>query len=228
MKLSVIVPVAPFENISPFFTDRLCDLPAGSEIIFVFADSNIRNNIKIKLPGIKIKLISAKPQRANCLNAGALCASGDFLWFLHADSKLNENNISFLLKAINQNPDALLYFYLAFEKGSPLLMKLNEWGAFFRSRCLDTPFGDQGLCIKKDLYNFLGGYNEDVPYGEDHLFVRNVRRKKIQVIPVGTPLFTSARKYIKNGWFRTTVNHLFLWQKQIYYDIIKHRKKGIS
>jgi len=199
-------------------------LPAGSEIIFVSSKTGIDDSLKINIPGINIRCLTSDPGRANCLNSGALNSSGDYLWFLHADSRLNKMNISSLLDSISRYPEALLYFDLAFYNAS-ILMKLNEWGALFRCRILDTPFGDQGLCISKNIFNSLGGFPENAPYGEDHLFVRNARREHIPIKPVNTSLYTSSRKYVENGWLKTTLLHLCLWQKQIYHDNKKHSNR---
>lgn len=224
MKLSVIVPIAPSEIVETEFLDNLKILHAGSELIFVSENTGIHDNLKISIPGVDIRFLTSDPGRANCLNTGALNSSGDSLWFLHADSRFNEMNISSLLDSIERYPGALLYFDLAFYN-APILMKLNEWGALFRCRILDTPFGDQGLYISKNIFNSLGGFPEYAAYGEDHLFVRNARRKHIPVKPVKTSLYTSPRKYIENGWLKTTLLHLYLWQKQIYIDNKKHSNR---
>ncbi len=224
LKLSVIVPVAPSEDLSEAFIESLRLLPAGTEIISVTAEECCMDEAGRRLSGFDFRRITAGSGRALCLNAGAMASSGEYLWFLHADSRFDGQAVSSLLAAIDRNTDALLYFDLVFDD-APLLMKLNEWGVYFRIRCLDTPFGDQGFCIRKDIYNFIGGYPEDAPYGEDHLFVREAARRHVPVKPVRAVLYTSARKYRNNGWLRTTVLHLYLWRKQVYYDNKKHRKK---
>lgn len=224
MNLSVIVPLAPFEELNKSFIMDLRLLPAGTEILFVSAEFSNCDIVKSGIPGFKVRHITAGNGRARCLNAGALNSSGDYLWFIHADSRFDRHTVPSLLAAIKLYPDVLLYFDLVFDDAS-ILMKLNEWGVYFRTRFLGTPFGDQGFCVRKDLYNLTGGFPEDAIYGEDHLFIRNVRRNHVHIKPVKAVLYTSARKYRKNGWFRTTIMHLYLWQKQIYYDNRKHRGK---
>jgi len=225
MKLSVIVPIAPSENVEIQFLDSLKMLPAGSELVFVSVNDTVPDNINIIIPGIDVRYLPAKSGRAHCLNAGISDSSGDYLWFLHADSRFGRNAVPSLLAAIGRHPGALLYFDIVFDD-APVLMKLNEWGVYFRTRFLNTPFGDQGLCIRKDICSLLGGFSEDAPYGEDYLFVRNALRKDIPVKPVRAVLHTSARKYRKNGWFKTTVLHLYLWRKQVCADNKKH--KGVN
>ena len=186
--LSVIIPLAPNE---PKPEKLLAALPNEVEVIF-----------------------SQENGRAASLNAGAAKAKGEYLWFLHADSTLPDDGWQKLQQAITQKPKALHYFNLAFS-GDSLLMKLNGWGANFRSRFLGCPFGDQGFCIQKSLFETLGKYPEDAPYGEDHLFVWSARKAEILLHNINTTLTTSPRKYEKGGWLKITLLHQYLWLKQM-------------
>lgn len=147
------------------------------------------------------------------MNLGVRNAKGSLLWFLHADSSLLEGALDkFLQKTDFENK--IYYFDLKFSRG-PWAMIFNEWGVRFRCRFLKTPFGDQGLCMSKWLFDALGGYDEGAPYGEDHLLIRKARRHGVEIIPVGESLVTSSRKYQEQGWLKTTLTHQYLWYKQI-------------
>jgi hypothetical protein len=102
----------------------------------------------------------------------------------------------------------LHYFDLAYDGGH--LTNSNSLGANIRSRLLGLPYGDQGFCISKNLFNKIGGYPEDVPYGEDLLFIRLAKRAGIKLNRVPSKLLTSARKYKQYGWLKLTV--LRQWQ----------------
>lgn len=186
-RLSIIIPLAPNETQHEAL---LLSLPKEAEVI-----------------------LSQEATRAKSLNAGAEKATGEFLWFLHADSQVSQTALAKLNQALKNQPKNLLYFDLGFTDGSPL-MKLNAWGANLRSRLFHNPFGDQGLCIKKTLFDELGGYPENVQYGEDNLFVIRAHKAGVAISPVGATLTTSARKYINGGWFKTTLMHQYLWWKQ--------------
>jgi hypothetical protein len=97
-------------------------------------------------------------------------------------------------------------------------MKINELGVWFRTRILKTPFGDQCLCMSKNVFDDLGGYPTDVLCGEDHMLIRKARRKGVHIVPIKAKVQTSARKYLKNGWAKTTFGHLYLWRKQVLQD----------
>jgi glycosyltransferase involved in cell wall biosynthesis len=153
-------------------------------------------------------IISAEGSRAKSLNVGAVKASDDFLWFLHADSRVSTENIFALEQALKKRSNVLHYFDLAYDGGH--LTNSNSLGANIRSRLLGLPYGDQGFCISKNLFNKIGGYPENVPYGEDLLFIRLAKRAGIKLNRVPSKLFTSARKYKQHGWLKLTV--LRQWQ----------------
>lgn len=147
-------------------------------------------------------IVSSEASRCKSLNAGAARASRSFLWFLHADSCVSAGNIMALKQALTMHPYALHYFDLAYTAGG--LTKLNAWGANIRSRLLALPYGDQGFCISQDLFKQVGGYPQNVPYGEDLLFVRLVKRAGLKLNRIPSKLHTSARKYKQQGWLTLT------------------------
>ena len=113
-----------------------------------------------------------------------------------------------------RDPGALHYFDLAFSGDGPPLMRLNERGVWVRSHLLGMPFGDQGFCLRRDVFFGLGGFPEDVPYGEDHLLVWRARQAGVPLRCAPATLLTSARKYGERGWLRTTARHVYLTYRQ--------------
>jgi GT2 family glycosyltransferase len=113
---------------------------------------------------------------------------------------------------VKQPNAALHYFDLRFDDRG--LMRITELGVWFRSRILGIPFGDQALCLPAEAFRSLGGYDETVDQGEDHRLVRRARQAGLPLRPVGVAVFTSARKYRRQGWLRTTVRHLWLTARE--------------
>jgi RNA polymerase sigma factor (sigma-70 family) len=72
--------------------------------------------------------------------------------------------------------------------------------------------------LKKELFEANGSYSVEAAYGEDHLFVRYLRRRKIKITPIGLQLYTSPRKYEQKGWVKVTVLHQYLWINKGNYD----------
>ncbi|MGB0450265.1 MAG: glycosyltransferase, partial [Porticoccaceae bacterium] len=146
--------------------------------------------------------------RAKSLNSGAAQASGEWLWFVHADSRISADNLCALKQSLEQYPDALHYFDLAFDWR---FLRCNAMGANLRSRLLGIPFGDQGFCIKKSRFNDLGGYCEETAYGEDLLFVWQAHQAGIKLQRIPSKLLTSGRKYQQQGWLKLSLLYQWRW-----------------
>ena len=216
--LSVIVPLGPSEKRLGRLLGDLQLLPDNTEVLFVccvqnspFSDSERINRV---LTHLRIRWIQSATGRAAQLNAGAESATGDVLWFLHADSGFDPKLLKTLFDNLSTHPDSFHFCRLAFMPDGPQKMRINQWGANLRSRCFGVPFGDQGFCINKYLFNRLEGYPLDAPYGEDHLFVWRARQQKIKLVECSQPLMTSARKYRQKGWGALTILYQYLWIKQ--------------
>lgn len=221
--VSIVIPLGPEEDQVTPLLDDLAVLPVETEIILVSCDK-VSNSI---LRRDRVRLISAKQGRACQQNAGAKAAGRKFLWFLHADSRVTPQVIDALEVSLSEDPDALHYFHLKFGEGSPWWMRLNEWGARFRSQVLGVPFGDQGFCLNRDAFDRIGGFPEHAPYGEDHLLVWHARQAGLGLKCTGTALQTSARKYRQQGWCTLTSKYQFLWVKQALPEVFKlvHKKQ---
>jgi len=220
-KVSVIIPLAWAETISDKLIGQLSLLPNDWEILLCSPKQISRAILNTE----HTKYIMAQNGRAYCLNEGAKQAKGEYLWFLHADSLLMEGTVSELTKIVETNSLALYYFNLVFYTNDCHMMKFTAWGVRFRCKFLKTPFGDQGFFMKKSLFEEYGNYSTTASYGEDHLLVRNFRRNKIPIKRIGLKLYTSATKYERDGWLKTTVSHLYLWRKQASSDEKLHRKE---
>ncbi|MCF6215888.1 MAG: glycosyltransferase family 2 protein [Emcibacter sp.] len=209
-KLSIIIPLGPDEDqLGPLMND-LNRLGLAAEIIVVSCDDIVLT----KSGKESICVIKSLQGRARQQNAGAKAASREFLWFLHADSRLSERVIAALEAAIKARPEALHYYHLKFRQDGPAGMAINEWGAWFRSEILKIPFGDQGFCLRRDIFHQIGGFPQDAPYGEDHLLVWQARQAGVKLRCTGASLPTSARKYAAHGWLALTVKYQWRWIRQ--------------
>jgi rSAM/selenodomain-associated transferase 2 len=206
VQLSVIVPLALGETIWLRLIDQLAALPTASEIIVVHADALAANVPQIS-GDTPVYHLTSLPGRARQQNAGARQARGRWLWFVHADSQLQPGTLPALQSFIAAPDDALGWFDLEFDRDGPRLAALNAWGANLRSRWLQLPFGDQALLLPAARFAQLDGFDESARLGEDHLLVWAAHRAGLPVRRIGAPIRTSARKYARSGWWRTTLRH---------------------
>jgi len=143
--------------------------------------------------------------RARQMNAGVATATGEWLLFLHADSTLPAG----WLAAIAALEDDVVggWFRFALDDAAwqaRVIERLTAW----RVKHLGLPYGDQGLFVRRRVFETLGGYR-DVPLMEDVEFVRRmVRAGRVAELPL--QLTTSARRWRRDGWFGRSAKNLLL------------------
>lgn len=146
--------------------------------------------------------------RGKQLNAGADVARGGWLLFLHADSRLPAPARRALLVAVTNAPDL---GWAVFRFAIDLPGRRGRWieaGQRMRERLLRLPYGDQGLLVRRDLFDAVGGF-PDLPLMEDVAMVGRLRQHApLTVLPA--PLVTSGRRHAARGPFGTGLRHTIL------------------
>jgi len=148
------------------------------------------------------RLVATSRGRAQQLNAGAAAVRGDWLLFLHADSRLPPAARRALLAALVDEPDLdAAVFRFAIDLMGPG-KRFIELGQALRQRLYQLPYGDQGLLIRRELFRAVGGY-ADLPIMEDVALIRALRRRGVAIRTLPAALVTSGRRYRAHGVVRT-------------------------
>jgi len=151
-------------------------------------------------PGTRVLRTSAG--RARQMNAGAREASGDWILFLHADSQLPSG----WREAMAAIPaDAVGGWFRFALDDDAWQARVIERLVRMRIRLMRLPYGDQGLFVRRAVFNQMGGF-ADLPFLEDVEFVRRLVRGG-PVAEVALPLRTSARRWRRDGWFRRSARN---------------------
>lgn len=226
--LAVIIPVAPGDTTWADLVTDLNHLPQESEILLVGSEAppEFLRHVLIDLAASRnTRWLQAPKGRGQQLNAGVKATQKSYLWFLHADSRFTQSALPALERSLQHQPHALHYFDLAFLNDGPTLTGINAMGVWVRSHLLGLPFGDQGFCLARQMFEKLGSF-KDAAYGEDHLLVWQARTQRVSLCCTGALIRTSARKYRKYGWLATTLRHLVLTAKQALPEwlmLVRHR-----
>ena len=157
----------------------------------------------------EIRCIHSSIGRAKQMNTASKNARGKYLWFVHADSRIDRFSLERLYSCFNDFPLSLRYLRLKFlQDGHPLLF-LNSFFARFRSDVFKIPFGDQGFLLSLHLFNLLNGFDESPGIQEDHDLVWKMKHKGYSLEMIDGFLYTSGRKY-RNNWIKVTITHFYL------------------
>lgn len=146
------------------------------------------------------------PCRGRQLLQGAQVASGDILWFLHADVRISPNAFAEITQAIERGAVGG-YFRFAFDGPPAWPMLILEPAIALRSR-FGTPYGDQGIFVKKTAYFEVGGH-APWPLFEEVPLVRKLRNLG-HFQPLLHPIWVDSRRWQQDGWWHRTIQNRML------------------
>jgi rSAM/selenodomain-associated transferase 2 len=206
--ISIIIPVL---NEAGCIEECLAALqglrPRGHEVIVVDGGS-VDETVRRAAP-LCDRLLHSACGRARQMNAGAAAAAGDWLVFLHADTRF-----LFDLDQVLRGPDATGVWgrFDVRLSGRRFIFRVIEWCINLKSRLTGIATGDQALFVTRELFNRVGGF-PDLPLMEDVAMSRLLKR---HAPPAGLRqrVITSSRRWEENGVFRTIVQ---MWSLRLRY-----------
>ncbi|MCC3153275.1 TIGR04283 family arsenosugar biosynthesis glycosyltransferase [Hymenobacter sp. BT770] len=204
MALSVIIPTYnEAANIAQLVADLRRHAPAHQvEILVVDAHSPDGTAEAARQAGATV-LLAPKPGRAAQMNFGAQHATGDILYFVHADVGIHPDYVATIEAAVAAGHEAGCYRF-RFDSKHPLL-RINSYGTRFPG--IMSRGGDQTLFVTQDLFQRLGGFNERFVIMEDFEIILRIRKvASFFIIPQDVRV--SARKYETNSWLRVQIANL--------------------
>ena len=144
--------------------------------------------------------------RAAQMNTGARRAAGDILLFLHGDSRLAVGALAKMQQTLDNPRVAGGSFTLVFNVDN---FWLRLYAFCSTIDCLCFRYGDQGIFVRRSVFEQMRGYAE-IPLMEDIDLMRRLPRYGRRVLIRNYPVTTSARRFVEHGIVRQEVLNVAL------------------
>ena len=216
--LSIVIPTLNEALNLPLLLSDLNVWPNDFELIIVDGGS-IDLTISIaQIQGVDV-IKSHKKNRGHQLKTGASNARGDWLLFLHADSRLRIGWVRSLSQIIQNKKSKNFAWYFDFKiKKDNLEYRFLEIAVALRSLFLQHPYGDQGLLIHKDLYYETGGFSSLKIMEDIDLITRITKKTKLKRIRES--IYTDDKKWTNSNIIkRAIINYKLRKKWRQGYDI---------
>jgi rSAM/selenodomain-associated transferase 2 len=204
---SVIVPVLGEARRINGVIDNIHAAGYGLPIEIIVADGDPAGATIRAIDRHGVLGLTARPGRGSQQNAGAAVARGEYLLFLHADTRLPAGAFAEAARLLDTRAE-LAAFSLAI-RSEKLLLRAIAAAATWRSKLCSLPYGDQALCLRRELFAAMGGFC-DIPVMEDVELVRCLRRAGGRVAISPLRVTTSARRWLAEGPLFATARNLAL------------------
>ena len=205
MKISIITPIYNESAKIETFLKELEQLSGNFEVLF--ADGGSTDDTLSKIPDA-YRVIPCGKGRAVQMNTAAKEAAGDYLWFVHCDSRLPKDAI----QQITASKGRFGCFHIGFDYDGPF-MKCNTFMSNRRAIMDHIAFGDQCIWMERKLFLAQGGFPE-LPIMEDYEFSRRMKRQNIKLHVLPGRIITSGRRYQTNHPLKTMWS--MIWLRHLY------------
>jgi rSAM/selenodomain-associated transferase 2 len=195
--VSIIIPVLREAHRLDSLVEHLCQIAEGLPVEIIVVDGSPDGESIKTISREGVTLLTAPAGRALQMNAGAAAASGDFLLFLHADTRLPRGALRHIAETLSEGRYGAGAFDLRYGSTRPS-MRLIARVACIRSRLTRIPYGDQAQFFRRDYFEILGGFS-DIPLMEDVEIMRRIKDRGERIFILPEPVISSARRQEKEG-----------------------------
>jgi len=202
-KISIIIPTINEANNLPLLLSDLSSIQKAGEIIIVDCGSEDKTIDIANIYGAKI-FISKERNRGLQLDIGAKNSKGEWLIFLHADTRLTHDWFKKINSFLKGSKNIIYYFEFKINHKKKIYRVL-EILVNIRSKFFKQPYGDQGLIIHKTIYFKNNGF-KNIPLMEDVDFLMRLNKKK-DLKQLNFPIFISSRKWERTNIFLQAIKN---------------------
>jgi rSAM/selenodomain-associated transferase 2 len=201
--ISVIVPTLDEEQT---IAQTLANLRRQRPHEIIVADGGSRDDTCLRANDADL-VVQAPRGRATQMNQGAAHATGDVLLFLHADCSLEATALAEAERCIDMPGVAAGCFSMRVDADG-LWYRLIDRCATARVCLSGLAYGDQGLFLRRDLFQQLGGFPQ-LALMEDLFFSRALRRHG-RIVVAASRIHVSPRRWRRTGLVPQTIRNWLL------------------
>ena len=202
---SVVSIVIPARNEAKAIAETLGLLREPEVLEVIVVDGESHDGTADRARSGADRVLSSPPGRARQMNAGARAARGEILFFLHADTRVPPGFARAIVEACRRPGIVGGRFDVSLDAPGTAFRLLSTM-INLRSRLTRIFTGDQGLFVRRAVFERLGGY-PDRPILED-LALSIAMKREGMIACLRERLVTSARRWQQCGIVRTV---LLMW-----------------
>jgi rSAM/selenodomain-associated transferase 2 len=194
--ISIIIPARDDAAALAASLDRLVCLAGIDAAEIIVASAGDPEGTARAVAGRARHLVHSDATRAGLMNAGAAAASGEVLFFLHADSVPPADAPRLIERAMADDSvvgGAFEHRFADREWRLALISGINR----LRYRLTRNYYGDQGIFVRAAVFRRLGGYPPRRLL-EDLEFSRRLKRVGRTAL-IRVPMETSGRRFLARG-----------------------------
>ena len=208
--ISVVIPTLNEAGELPETLSRVQAVPEIAEIIVVDAGSS-DSTCEIAREH-HCTVLECEPSRGKQLRLGAEKATGDIILLLHADTWLPENAGRAMIECLSQPLVVAGGFHKTF-RDRPGYIPFSRLRLEFFCRALKSIYGDQGIFVRREILEAVGGV-PDIPLMEEFELCKKLSSQGRLTLAKAT-VQTSSRKFAQEGvlmtYWRMTVCTVRYW-----------------
>jgi rSAM/selenodomain-associated transferase 2 len=199
MRVSVIIPTL---NEADHIAETISSLRRQRPHEIIIADGGSDDGTPELARGADL-VLSGPRGRANQMNLGAAAATGDAFLFLHADCTLEQDALK-ELNLLNRYRVIAGCFRMRVDEVGWLYRSI-DWCASVRVKLTGLVYGDQGLFLKRETFEDVGGFPR-VRLMED-VFISKSLRRLGRIIVSPRRILVSPRRWQRQGVIRQTLRN---------------------
>jgi len=195
--VSIVIPTLNEEFSIEKTLDALQNFDENIEVIVV--DGGSDDQTLVIAANYNVKILHSPRGRGTQLQAGANHATGEILWFLHADTVPAPDCVRQMRRCLQNENVVGGNFTIRFD-GERLAAKFLT-RLYPNLRKIGLIYGDSAIFVRRDVYERIGGF-EPFPIFEDLDFIQKLKRTG-EIITLPAVVTTSSRRFENKSFVLT-------------------------